>query len=384
MKILHLANTYGEEKGGGVHEVVSNVSKYQKIMNHDPQVWFPGNDSDITPYKEDKNIKNLPTLGKPEYGIVKGLYQKISDEVYSFDIIHQHGIWMPISVFNKKIRKISGLNAVIQPHGYLEPYRLNLSKYKKKVVFQLFEKSNLESASAIIACGENEAIKLKKMFPNKDVAIIHNGIPDDFIAHPNMRNRNTNGKKRLLFLSQIIPVKGLERLFHVVSDMDKNKIKNIEILIAGYGEEKYINILKNLVVELHLHSIVKFVGRKHGQEKYDIIDNSDIFILPTFSENYGIVVAEALSRGLPVITTKGTPWEELDIRNCGFCVENSENGIRDGLERILDLSQKELQVMGQNGKQLIKEKYLWSKTTVPTIELYEWVINGGQKPGFII
>lgn len=384
MKVLHLANVIGEQKGGGVHEVVSNFYKYQKLLGHEPHIWFPGADEDASTIRLDDNLKGLATFGDSKYGLVKALFQKIPNEIKSFDIIHQHGIWMPISIYNKKIRRNSKLKSVIQPHGYLEPFRLNISKYKKKLAFTFFEKSNLESASVLIACAEDEGVKLKEMFPNKDVAVIHNGIPLSFFDEPSLRNANGNKKKRLLFLSQIIPIKGLERLFEVIADIGVHRFVGWELLIAGYEENNYTKLLKKIVNDLRLDNLVSFVGPKLGKEKVEIFDNTDVFILPTFNENFGIVVAEALARGIPVITTTGTPWEELNTYNCGFYVDNSNEGLKKGLLEILESSQKELYEMGSRGRTLIESKYLWNKTTIRTIELYDWIINGGVKPGFVI
>ena len=107
MKILHLSNVIGEHKGGGVHEVVSNLYKYQKLEQHEPHIWYPGPDKDADSIKLDNNIKGLSTIGSSKFGLIKGLFKPVPKNIDSFDIIHQHGIWMPISLFAKKIKKYS-------------------------------------------------------------------------------------------------------------------------------------------------------------------------------------------------------------------------------------------------------------------------------------
>ena len=383
MKILHLSNVLGAHKGGGVHEVVSNFYINQKLLKHEPHIWYPGPDDDANSIRLDCNIKGLPTLGNSKFGLVRCLFQKIPKDIKSFDIIHQHGIWMPISMYNQKIRRNSNLKSIVQPHGYLEPFRLNISKFKKKIAFNLFEKSNLEGATVLVACAQDEAENLKRIFPNKDIAIIHNGISDVFFNEPSLKYKVKKKKKRMLFLSQIIPIKGLERLFEVFFDIGVDRFNEWEFLIAGY-DNKYTKNLKKLVDSLNLNILVSFVGPKLSKDKIEIFDNTDVFILPTYNENYGIVVAEALARGIPVITTKGTPWEELNAKNCGFWVDNTNEGLKAGLLDILNKSEKDLQIMGVRGRKLIESKYLWSKTTKRTIILYDWVLNGGKKPDFII
>ena len=188
----------------------------------------------------------------------------------------------------------------------------------------------------------------------------------------------------MLFLSQIIPVKGIERVLRGIHSIGNNKFSNWEFIIAGYENVRYKDFLIKTIDHLNLKSLVSFVGPKVGQKKIDLFDSSNVLILPSFNENYGIVVAESLARGVPVITTKGTPWEELNKYNCGFLVDNSEEGIKLGLLKLLKTSDNELIEMGNRGKELVERKYLWSKTTLKTIELYEWVLNGGAKPDYFI
>ena len=107
---------------------------------------------------------------------------------------------MPISLYHKKIRNNTIIKSIIQPHGYLEPFRLNISKYKKNSI-ESFEKSNLEGANILLACSESEGYKLKEMFPNKDIAIIHNGISDDFFNEPSLKYKGERKKKNVISFS---------------------------------------------------------------------------------------------------------------------------------------------------------------------------------------
>jgi glycosyltransferase involved in cell wall biosynthesis len=384
MKILHLANVIGEHKGGGVHEVVSNFYRFQKELQHEPHIWYPGSDLDAESIRLDGNIRGMPTYGNSNYGLIKDLFRHLPTNMDSFDIIHQHGVWMPMSLYSLKIKRNTKLKSVIQPHGYLEPFALSNSKYKKQLAYNLFEKSNLLSASVLVACAKDEALKLKKIFPQKEIAIVPNGVSPDFFNSESKNDYLHKSKQRFLFLSQINPNKGLERLFRIMSSIGSSKFKNWELIIAGYENGNHTEFLKELITNLKLSDLVRFVGPKFGQEKVDLFDSSDVFILPSYNENYGIVIAEALARGVPVLTTKGTPWAELSTNNCGFWIDNTEEGIKTGLMTMLETSEKELKEMGNRGKELVRQKYLWNITTVKTIELYQWVVNGGRKPDFFI
>jgi len=382
MRVLHLSNVIGEKKGGGIHEVVSNLYRYQKNYKLEPHVWYPGNIEDADSFRLDKNIKCLDTYGDVKFGLVKDLFKPISEEVDKFDILHQHGLWMPVSMLSKKLKKKTNIKKVVQTHGFLMPYSRNLSKLKKDLIFLIYERSNIESSDMLVACAKEEAIVLRNLFPNKNIAIIPNGISDEFFNTEN-KTKIFKRKKRMLFLSQIIPVKGLERIIKCFKEIGVNNFLDWEFIIAGYEDLQYKRILENMITDFGLNDVVKFIGPKFGLDKIQAFDNTDIFLLPSYSENFGIVVAEALSRGIPVLTTKGTPWGELESNNCGFWVDNTDLGIKNGIIQILQSSEKELKEMGLRGKKLISEKYLWSKCTQKTSEMYQWMINGGQKPSFI-
>lgn len=383
MKILHLSNVIGEKNGGGVHEVVANLYKYQKSLGHEPHIWYPGSVEDSNSIRLDNNIKGLETFGNSKYGLIKSLIKPLDKSIDSFDIIHQHGVWMPMSLLSLRIKNSKNIPFIIQPHGYLEPFRLNQKRFKKKIAFSLYENRNVKSSKVILACSEDEGIKLKHMFPKNHVALVRNGISDEFLSAPNLSDNNIK-KNILLYLSQIIPLKGLDRLINIIYELKDDLFANWELHIAGYNAEKYGESLKKKVNNLGLNNFIKFIGPKLGKEKLYVFDNSKAFILPTFNENFGIVVAEALSRGIPVLTTKGTPWSDLDKYECGYWVDNDNESIKQGLIKLLSSSNNQLSQMGNRGRKLITEKYLWSSSAKKTIDLYSWMIQSKNKvPKFI-
>lgn len=382
MKVLHLSNVIGHQKGGGIHEVVSNLYKYQGNYCVEPHIWYLGYPEDASSIGLAKNIECLDTYGNSKHGVLKDLFKLSTDEAIGFDILHQHGLWTPVSMYSCKLKKQINLKKVVQPHGFLMPYSRNLSKRKKQIAYSLFEKSNLESADMLVACAKDEARVLRELFPYKDISIIPNGISDEF-HNTERRNSYACRKRRLLFLSQVIPVKGLERVINSISEIGLDKFREWEFIIAGYENADYKSFLEKLIHELNLGAVIKIIGPRFGIDKMEMFDNADAFVLPSYSENFGIVVAEALSRGLPVLTTKGTPWQELETNNCGFWVDNTERGIQGGIMQILESSEEELKNMGSRGKKLVSENYLWSKSSKKTVEMYNWMIYGGQKPSFI-
>lgn len=121
---------------------------------------------------------------------------------------------------------------------------------------------------------------------------------------------------------------------------------------------------------------VDFCGGVYGDRKWELFREADLFVLPTYSENFGIVVAEALACGIPVITTTGTPWEELNTWHCGWWTEIGTEPTIHALNEFLDLSEKELEQMGRNGRRLVETQYSSKKVAEEMVRMYESLTLG--------
>ena len=332
-------------------------------------------------------MRSLPCIFNPNYGILKNK-SKLRNDLFEFELIHQHGVWLPISMLSSNWKQKTGRPLIIQPHGYFEEYSMSQSRFKKKISYYLFERKNIELCDLLIACSNSEYETLRKLFPDKDIAIISNGVEKSFLTQKSkndyFKDHKYKSKKNLLFLSRIHPLKGLERLFIIFSKINKKFKMEWNLIIAGSGEKTYLNKLKDLAVSLNISENIFFEGPIYGSQKVNIISSSDLFVLPTFSENFGIVIAESLSRGVPVITTKAAPWKILNERNCGLWVDNTSEGIYKGLETAFNWSDDEILTIKNNCIKFSKENFLWENIVPNTIELYEWLLKENKKmPNFV-
>ena len=155
------------------------------------------------------------------------------------------------------------------------------------------------------------------------------------------------------------------------------------LIISGVAEDE--NYFKKIVKSINnakLSHRVKYTDFVNGQDRIDVYTASDLFILPSHTENYGIVIAEAMAAKLPVITTTGTPWISIKDNDAGWYVKLSQQNITASVNEALSMDYSLLRAKGLHGFDLI-EKHDWAGRSKKMKELYNYILHGGSCPKFI-
>ena len=210
---------------------------------------------------------------------------------------------------------------------------------------KLYQRAIVRSASLIVTTSDQELINLRKLGFHQPIAVIQNGVH----VNRDTPNRVQTKFKTFLFLSRIHPVKGLLDLVEAWSVV---KSPGWQIVIAGPDVEGHLSKVKALIRKKRLEADFEFQGFVDGEQKQACFDRADVFILPTHSENFGIVIAEALANELPVITTSAAPWPELVKHACGWWVKPGVVGISSAMVEAMTLEPKYLKQMGNRGRKL--------------------------------
>lgn len=279
------------------------------------------------------------------------------------DVVHINTIWLPQCAWAQLWAEQKGYKCALTVHGMLEPWIVNRNRLKKKLGMIFFQRRQLQTAlwQTVTAIEEKKHViqyysdcKIADV-ANLNIDVIPIGIDSESIAKK-CASLKSDGEKYILFLSRIHPKKGIEILLEALCRV-REKIAGYKVKIAGEGDSDYVEKLKNFCSENNLNNIVEFVGGIYGDDKWCMISNASVLVLPTYSENFGLVVAEAMSASIPVITTNTTPWLILADTDSGWCVPVGVEHVADALADFASLSADELQQKGRNAFSVISREY---------------------------
>lgn len=285
-----------------------------------------------------------PTVGIPRVVLLpkpRGPVQRLTgpamrvamEHAANADAIHLHAIWNFSNAQIAKAAHRAGIPTVLSVHGMLGDWSMSVSQRKKAVFLALFGRALLEDACMVHLTCQDELDQAGKRFMNPRRAVIP--LPIDLSPYMPAARKTDNDPPAVLFLSRVHPVKGVDILIHAAALLIRAKTP-LRLVIAGPGEAEYITTLRSLARTLGIESSVSFVGPVFGAAKQDLYAQSDIFVLPSEHENFGIVWAEAMASGLPTVVTRGVgPWKEIVLSEGATAAERTAEGLAAALTPLL-------------------------------------------------
>ncbi len=324
-----------------------NFDEHQVITQEDNE-----HNSFIDEYDLPKNLSiiKLPKFGPKMYPISLSMRKKIKS--FDADVLYLKGLWRQTSqeaYFWKK--KNPNKTLIVSPAGMLQPIPFKNKKILKLISIFFIEKKLFKKCDILHTVSLIERKNLiESRYKFKKIVFIPEGIPKSKLKI----TKKTKFSKKLVSISRIAPIKGLEILLEACKNIDFNGWK---ILIYGNGSEGYINKLQKIINLNKLKENVELKEAVFNEEKYKVLSESSAFILPSYSESFGIAIAEAMFFGLPIITTTKTPWNAIKSRNLGWFVNPEKEALTIALQELFNSSENNLLKLGNRAKSYITKKY---------------------------
>jgi len=293
-------------------------------------------------------------------------------------LIHSHGLWTPVNHWAAVAARRHRIPLVVQPRGMLEPWSLAHKSLKKRFAMAAYQRQDLYTAQLFCATADMEYQSIRALGFRQPVAVIPNGVqltggtPHGVaVGMPAAKTERT-----VLFLSRVHAKKGVLNLLHAWAAVAP---RGWRLKIAGPNEGGHLSEVMATAQRLGIAGAVTYLGEIEGEAKSHAYDRADLFVLPTFSENFGVVVAEALAHGVPVITTRGAPWADLETYDCGWWVDIGVEPLVHALREAMALNDEERRAMGVRGREYV-QRYDWEGIAQQTIDAYRWLLGQGPRP----
>ncbi|HLP07191.1 MAG TPA: glycosyltransferase [Opitutaceae bacterium] len=268
-------------------------------------------------------------------------------------VVHTHGLWLRQSHDSVWAARRLGVPVVLSPRGMLEPWAMAYRAWKKRIAWCVYQHRDLRHVTAFHATSEMEAESIRRLGFEQPIIVLPNGV---FLPPKTNLDKRTGANRNALFLSRIHPKKGLDLL---VSSWARVRPQGWRLTIAGNDDGGYAATLEAMIRNSGVAESIRYVGPAYGEAKEALYRDADLFVLPSHSENFGIVVAEALAWGVPVITTTGTPWRELQSEHCGWWIPVTQDGLVAALAEATSVPDAARSAMGLAGRHLIQSRYGW-------------------------
>ncbi len=385
MKVLHVVPTYVPAyRYGGPIYAVHGLCKALAARGHDVHVFttnVDGRGNSDVPLDVAVDVDGVKVWYFPSK-LLRRLYwsprltQALKKNILSFDLIHLHSVFLWPTSATARLAERAGVPYVVSPRGMLvKNLILRKSRWTKSAWLRLIERRTLANAAALHLTTNIEAVEAEKLGLRLPRAIVvPNGVdaPEDGkegSLSPKVRQAVAGGQF-ILFLGRVNWEKGLDRMIPALAYVPK-----LRLLIAGNDEEGYQPDLEKLAVAAGVADRIRFLGPVLGVDKWALLQGALSLVLPSYSENFGIVVLEAMAVGCPVVVTPEVGLAEA-VREwrAGIVTTGDPKALGTAIgELARDHNLREQ--MGRAGKALVQRQFTWDIVSRQMEKLYEQILT---------
>ncbi len=390
MRVLHVIPSVASIRGGpskAIFEMSDSLRRHQNIQIEIVTTNDNGPDLLNVPLEQKISYQGVPVrffsrfspklFSIREFAFSSGLTKWLWLNMKNYDLIHVHAIFSYPSTIAMIIARIHKIPYIVRPLGQLCEWSLQQSARKKQIYLNLIERANLNYSQAFHLTSLQEKHELSSLNLNVPTFVLPHGLsvpPIVFNARQKLREylKLPASEPIILFLSRLHHKKGLDYLIPALSKLTHHRFT---FVLAGSGSSEYEAEIESLLVSNGIRNRTHIAGFVQGEIKDLLMQGSDLFVLTSHSENFGVAVIEAFAAGLPVLVTPGVATSYIvQEHKLGYVCELNVSAIESAIEKYFTNLQQTKE-MGTHGRQFILENYTWDKIATKMIEVYTSIIN---------
>lgn len=389
MKILHVIPSVGSVRGGPSQAILQmvNALNNQGITAEIATTNDNGAELLDVPLHQTITYQGAPVWFFPRFSPAISSLREFAyssaftvwcwNTIHHYDLVHVHAIFSYVPTATMVIARHKRVPYIVRPLGQLCEWSLQQSQRKKRLYLKLIEYANLNHAQALHFTSENErqeALKLGLAAPGLVIPHGLNVPPLRPNAKVQLRQslQLPDDEPIILFLSRLHPKKGLNLL---IAALARLQVHRFTFVLAGSGDPHYEDEIRQQLTVNGLSDRTRMVGFIKGEQKDLLLQGSDLFVLTSYSENFGVAVLEALAAGLPAIVTPGVALAEVVKQHqLGAVPELEEGAIATAILKALNQPEA-MKAMGDRARQLVLNHYTWERVAAQLIEVYTAILE---------
>jgi glycosyltransferase involved in cell wall biosynthesis len=306
-------------------------------------------------------------------------WRTLGRESANADLIHVTGIFSWMNLATAGASRRHGIPVVVSPRGSLDPDALVFSPRKKTWYFRLGGSRALEEATAFHVTSEMERAYVEALRPSACIRVVPNGVEVPSRDELERWTIAPAAEPIVLYLGRIHPKKNVITLVRAWASVAARH-PEAKLVIAGPDDHGHRAEVQRVITAERLDGSAMLAGRVVGDDKHKLLARACCLVLPSQTENFGNVVAEALAHGVPVIASTGTPWGGLHDRDCGWWVHPTVDGLSRAIEDALTLDAESRIAKGERGRRWMVDEFSWGKVAREMTDFYDEVVSSRRAP----
>ncbi len=370
MKVLHIIPSFYPARAyGGAIESAYGLCRNLARLGHEVRVLTTTANGSrkvlVVPTNQEVPVDGVRVRYTPRWmgdSVAPGLVRHLPAYVGWADVVHVTAVYSFPVIPALATCALLARPVVWSPRGALQRWaearRLGAKKMWEAVCWRACPRQVVLHFTSVM-----ERTDSMRRCPPMPAVVVPNGVD----VPATVRWVPGGGPLRLLFLGRLDRTKGIENLLAACALLARSGGISWALTIAGSGDERYVETLRTRLRETGLADRVAMRGHVAGAEKTALFEASDVVVVPSHTESFGMVVAEALAHGIPVIASQRTPWERLQEKGCGLWIPNDPEALAAAIQRIARMPRLE---MGAAGRCWMRAEFSWETRSADMAKVY--------------